>query len=188
MAYHLYNTEALVCGSRDSNTSDRAYILFTREAGMIWAQTKSVREERSKHRYALQDFSVIRVSLVYGKAGWRIVGTEPIANLYYDAKERSVRILLRNIVRLLRRVIRGEEATPDLYDDVLSMLSSLSEDILADEMETILTLRVLHALGYIAPQKAYQKLLEDTAYEGRTVESLRKGRQAIEGALAASHL
>ncbi|MBX2866580.1 recombination protein O N-terminal domain-containing protein [Candidatus Kaiserbacteria bacterium] len=188
MAYHLYNTEALVCGSRDSNTSDRAYILFTREAGMIWAQTKSVREERSKHRYALQDFSVIRVSLVHGKAGWRIVGTEPSTNLYYDAKERDVRILLRNVVRLLRRVIRGEEATPELYDDLLHTLKAVPKDVAASEMETVLTLRVLHALGYIAPQEVYQNLLEDNAYETRTPEGLRKASQVIEGALTASHL
>ena len=188
MAYHLYNTEALVCGSRDSNTSDRAYILFTREAGMIWAQTKSVREERSKHRYALQDFSVIRVSLVYGKAGWRIVGTEPIINLYYDAKQRGVRILLRNIVRLLRRVIRGEEATPELYDDLMDTLKGVPESVDASDMEIVLTLRILHALGYIAPQESYQNLLGDDAYESRTEKSLHRAKKAIEGALAASHL
>jgi len=192
MAYHIYNTEALVCGSRDSNTSDRAYLLFTREAGMVWAVVKSVREERSKHRYALQDFSVLRVSLIHGKAGWRIVGTESIGNLYYDATTRPMRTLFRNVIRLLRRVIRGEEATPVLYDDVIKVLMSAEEGMEHSELEAILTLRILHTLGYIAPKDSYGELLQEkemmTAYNARSKEGLRAAKKAIEGALIASHL
>ena len=191
MAYHLYNTEAIVCGSRDSNTSDRAYMLFTREAGMIWAQTKSVREERSKHRYALQDFSVIRVSLIQGKAGWRIVGTEPIENLYYDAAERGRRIMLRNSIRLLRRVIRGEEATPILYDVVAEALRYHAADIEYVTIETILSLRILAQLGYVASDTVLEPLLEGdirAAYDASNESSLRHAKKRIEGALTASHL
>jgi len=89
MSYATYTTEALVCGSRNNNTSDRAYLLFTEEVGMIWASARSVREERSKQRYALQDFSLIRVSLVKGKSGWRIGSVEATCNPFMEARSRS---------------------------------------------------------------------------------------------------
>ena len=72
MAYATYTTQALVCGTFDRNTADRSYRLFTREFGMVWADARSVRLEKSKQRSALTDFSVVRISLVRGKAGWKI--------------------------------------------------------------------------------------------------------------------
>lgn len=56
MAYETYTTEALVCGTFNRNTADRSYLLFTREAGMLYADARSVREERSRQRYALRTF------------------------------------------------------------------------------------------------------------------------------------
>ena len=56
MAYVTYTTLALVCGTFDQKTSDRSYMLFTREAGMLFASARSVREERSKQRYASTRF------------------------------------------------------------------------------------------------------------------------------------
>lgn len=168
-----------------------SYLLFTREAGMLWASAKSVREERSKHRYALQDFSIVRTSLVRGKGGWKVTGTEPIDNLYYTASTREGRTLLRNIVRLLRRFLHGESATPALYDDVLSALSQVPEQDAAD-VELVLALRILHALGYVAPRDAYRVLVEtQNAHEACAAlspENLAHGKKAIEHALTVSHL
>lgn len=154
----MYISEALVCGSRDTHTSDRSYLLFTREGGMIWASAKSAREERSKHRYALQDFSCARVSLVRGKAGWRLTGAEPLQSLYYGARLRSDRTLLRNIVRVLRRFLHGETPVPHMYDDVIDVLSSAHADTV--RAERTLTLRILSVLGYVAPQKELRMIID----------------------------
>lgn len=158
MAYEIYITDALVCGTKDSNTSDRSYLLFTRDAGMIWASAKSVREERSKHRYALQDFSVIRVSLVRGKAGWRITGTEPEKNLYFDCTTREARGAVRNMLRFLRRFLHGETPVPEVFDDIVTTNYGAFED--REKLETTLMLRALGTLGYIAPHGEYDKVLE----------------------------
>ena len=72
MSYQTYITDAVVVGSYASNTADKSYLLFTKRAGMLYATARSVREERSKQRYALQDFSHITVTLVKGKGGWCI--------------------------------------------------------------------------------------------------------------------
>lgn len=82
MAYVTYTTDAIVCGTYDRNTADRSYRLFTRELGMLYADARSVRLEKSKQRQALQDFSLIKVSLVKGKAGWKIGSVSEVQNYY----------------------------------------------------------------------------------------------------------
>lgn len=187
----MYITDALVCGSRDSNTSDRSYLLFTREVGMVWATARSVREEKSKQRFALQEFSTLRITLVRGKGGWRIAGVEPIQNIYYLATERSTRTLVRNIVRLLRRVIQGEEPHATIFDDVIVSFQK-SEYCNVDALELVLSLRILNTLGYVAVKDEYSKLLQGRyAYEVTDDLSDRQrsvSKEAIEKALVSSQL
>ena len=158
MAYQTYITEAIVCGSRASNTSDGVFLLFTRDAGMIHAHARSVREEKSKHRYALQPFSYLRTTLVRGKGGWRIIGTEPIKNFYSETTTREARSFLRNTTILLRRVIRGEIAYPEIFDDIICA-NTYSNNQNPEKLEKVLFLRTLNALGYVMPQPPYESLL-----------------------------
>jgi len=85
------------------NTSDKSFLLFTRDNGMLFATAKSVREEVSKQRQALQDFSRIRVSLVKGKTGWRIGSVESLRNDFSAAYDRETRGSVVSLYRLLRR-------------------------------------------------------------------------------------
>ncbi len=163
--YQTYITEALVCGSYDSNTADRSFLLFTKEAGMIYASAKSVREERSKQRYALQECSHIRATLVRGKSGWKIAGVEAIQNLYTLAETREARTLVRNSIRLLRRVIHGETVHEAIFQDVIEVCNQ-AKNHSHTRLEYVLALRILHTLGYIAPQTSYEKFLHGPiAYE-----------------------
>ncbi len=191
MAYQTYITEALVCGSYDSNTADRSFLLFTKEAGMLYATARSVREERSKQRYALQECSHIRTTLVRGKTGWKIAGVEPIQNLYAIATTREARALIRNCIRLLRRVIHGETLYSDVFKDVIDACSHVGHDSYT-KLECVLSLRILHALGYIAPQISYEKFLHGPImYElipAISVEVEQECREAIEHALLQSQL
>lgn len=191
MAYQTYITEALVCASYDSNSADRSYLLFTREAGMIHAHARSVREERSKQRFALQICSHIRVTLVRGKSGWKIAGVEPIRNLYAGSETREARAFLRNIILLLRRVIQGETAHAEIFDDVLRALERLPEHT-PHKLETILSLRILHALGYVALSTVSSPFLQSTLPYER-VELLDDAilvplRALLDNALTESHL
>lgn len=191
MSYKTYITEALVCGGRASNTSDKSFLLFTREAGMLYASAKSVREERSKQRYALQDFSLIRATLVHGRAGWRITGAESLTNVYADKSTREARGLVRNIIRLLRRLVQGETPHEALYDDVVTALIKTygSNEAL---LEKILTLRILHILGYIAPTEETAPLFtaNDIEILAKELDHTRANSYAtlIEKALRESHL
>jgi len=191
MAYQTYITEALVCGSRNNNTSDRLYLLFSRDAGMVWARARSVREERSKQRFALQDFSHVRATLVRGKGGWRIAGVEPISNMYYENATREARGLVRNIVHLLRRIVHGEVSHTGLFDDVIVSLTRCSECD-AKVLELILSFRILRELGYVAPRGEYDSILELT-YASDGVEIISDAQKrlcssALENALHSSQL
>lgn len=191
MAYPTYITEALVCGSYDSKTADRSFLLFTKEAGMIYAHAKSVREERSKQRYALQECSHIRVTLIHGKSGWKIAGAESIKNLYSLQETREARALLRNIIRLLRRVIHGETVYNEIFNDVVDVCTRKGK-YPAETLEHILSLRILHALGYVAPHPAYAKFLHcEMPYEHvatYTQNEKKACQEAINHALVQSQL
>jgi len=191
MAYQTYSTEAVVCGTKTSNTSDMLFTLFTREAGMIFVQAKSVREEKSKHRYSLQPFAHTRVTLVQGKSGWKITGTEPIRNLYSESENREARALWRNIVLFLRRVLQGETAYPDIFDDLLEVYRH-AQKVPREILEQVFYLRTLHTLGYVAPLQQYEELLNKKFSYGDatlvTTAVQKKCREVTDYALAQSQL
>jgi len=150
MAYATYTTEVLVCGTFDKNTADRSYLLFTREAGMVYADARSVREERSRQRYALQDFSSARVSLVKGKGGWRIGSIEPLENHYLLAVDKPARGSVVSIVRFLRRFAGAEEANPEVFDAIVAALRFVRTAVAhRDLLERIVMVRTLVELGYV---------------------------------------
>jgi recombinational DNA repair protein (RecF pathway) len=196
VAYQTYTTDALVVGSEDRLTADRLIVLFTREAGLVHARAISVRREKSKLRYGLQDFSLVRVSLVRGKQGWRIIGAERADNLYFSAGDRHVRGALLRVLKLVRRLVRGEETHVALYDiltDGLHALSVCAETELV-RGERVLMLRILSTLGYIAPEDAYTHALaaaslrEALSSQADSISEERAVRVAIDEALLVSQL
>lgn len=150
MSYHTYTTEALVCGSFLHNTADKVFLLFTRELGMLYATAKSVREERSKQRFALQDFSLIRVSLIKGKQGWRVGSVEADTNYFAKADDRLTRGSVVLLFKTLRRFIHGEEPLLKLFDFCLLTLNDLYK-IEGDRVvwNLVLQLKILYELGYV---------------------------------------
>lgn len=187
MSYATYTTDAIVCGSKESNTADRSYLLFTKHAGMLWATARSVRLENSKQRFALQDFSIIRVSLVRGKSGWRVGSVESMGNSFTRARSRSERALVQTVIRNLRRFLHGEESVPAIFEDARRLLVRIGSDELTNAGD-VFTLRLLHHLGYIHTRASFAPLLEGTIESVYTESVSAEGHQAIERAYAASHL
>lgn len=192
MAYSTYTTEALVCGTFDRNTADRSYLLFTRDAGMLYADARSVREERSRQRYALQDFSLVRVSLVKGKRSWKIGSIQAITNYYTVAVDKTARGSVVSICRSLRRFISGEEATPALFDylkEALGVVSGVVEH--RAWVEQIIQVRLLTELGYVDRNKTPPLVVEaqptqiDANYSKDVIKQLDK---LLSQAVSSSHL
>jgi DNA repair protein RecO len=193
MSYQTYTTEALVCGSFLHNTADKVFILFTREMGMLYATAKSVREERSKQRFALQDFSLIRVSLIKGKQGWRVGSVEAKTNYFTKAEDRTSRGSVVLIFKTLRRFIHGEESTPILFDFCLLALEGVGR-IMSKERsfwDLIVELKILNELGYVDENNLpfgfkTAKFSELGGFQTELYGS--KLEQLIEKAIANSHL
>lgn len=192
MAYETYTTEALVCGTFDRNTADRSFLLFTREAGMLYADARSVREERSRQRYALQDFSLLRVSLVKGKRGWRVGSIEPIKNYYHDAVDKAARGSVVQLGRLLRRFLKGEEVHTRLFDYVREALEVLRTDPTKRPfVELVITVEILGFLGYVDANQVPEELrgLGPTAIAAHQSEKLHKHLERLyTHAVSVSHL
>ncbi len=150
MLYNTLTTEALVCGVYDRNTSDRSYLLFTKKAGMIYANARSAREEKSKQRYSLQEFSLVRVSLIKVKRGWRIGSVEAQKNYYQEAVDRESRGSVVSVFRLLRRFVKGEEVSEVLFDFSLKSLGNVSKYIERQSFVlVVIQVKILRLLGYV---------------------------------------
>jgi recombinational DNA repair protein (RecF pathway) len=152
MSYQTYITDAIVVGSFANNTADKSFLLFTKRAGMLYASARSVREERSKQRYALQDFSLITVTLIKGKTGWRVGSVETEGNIFGSALSRQARGSVVRVLKLLRRFVAGEEPHPELYDELVYGLRYVASDIASHRAlaEEIIEARILSILGYIS--------------------------------------
>lgn len=152
MTYATYITDAIVVGSYANNTADKSFLLFTKRAGMLYASARSVREERSKQRYALQDFSLITVTLIKGKTGWRVGSVDTEGNIFGSALSRQARGSVVRVLKLLRRFVAGEEPHSELYDELLYGLRYLAADTATHRVlaEEIIEARMLSILGYIS--------------------------------------
>lgn len=189
MSHKIYTTEAIVVGSRFNNTSDKSFLLFTRSAGMLWATGKSVREERSKQRFALQEFSFIRASLVKGRHGWRLGSVVALDNFFTHVNNRESRLAIVTIIKRIRQFLHGESNHFELFDETVQILNKLKTEN-SSELERlvdIFTLRFLFALGYVASELSFSNYLKETKW-WELPPLPKEARKAIEKAQRASHL
>lgn len=165
MAHHRYQTEALILGSSPVGEANRFIDMFTEGLGRVRGVARSVREERSKLRYSLEDFSISNVSLVRGKEVWRVVGAEAKHNLHYEFKERiEERDTIIRLLSLLKRLLNGEEENRELFRVVSDSFSFLRTNSLNKEelsnFECLVALRVLYNLGYLAKDSENAHFIE----------------------------
>ena len=194
MAYETYTTEALVCGSHMRGEHDATIRLYTKGAGMIYARAGGVRAGQSKLRYALQDFSYTKVSLVHGRIEWRIIGAVSIENFYYQSERREARVSQLASMRALRRLMQGGTAHPELFDMVIESMRSLATGLHTGIGEQLFLLRLLYQLGYVAPHSSLDSLVSsETLIEACSLYT-KGGRiqkvvaDIIDKALLSSHL
>ncbi len=190
MAYQTYTTKALVCGSYTQGTADKAFLLFTREAGMLFAVARSVREERSRQRYALQEFSSLQVALIKGKQGWRIGSVVSEGSLYPKMLTREARGVLSRLIKYLRRYVVGEVPDPAFYDEMMGLLIGIAtvppEHLTTYELFG--TLRILARLGYVAVPPPLLPFLEPEVAWADALPHAGAAEVLIAQAESASHL
>lgn len=161
--YQKYHTDALVLGSREYGEADKVCVLFTQEFGLVRARASAVRAEKSRMRFALQDFTHATVSLVRGARGWRVAGA---AVKTHAPKELPSLAVFARVSRLVTRLVHGEEKNEYLYDVLAGAHESLQaapNDMLSS-VELVCVARVLYALGYLSTPALGSALFTHTAY------------------------
>lgn len=200
MSHTLYTTECIVLGGHDSGEANRYISLFTKEIGLVKAVARSVREEKSKLRYSLQNFSFTDATLVRGREVWRITGAQEIYSLHQELKyEEGKLFVVTQVLNLLQRLVHGEEKNEYLFDTLRSGLEFVRSNNMDDEMlknfEHLMVLRILYSLGYIAKKDDkdnFANLLQSTKVDGELLIKTQSERKqvlfAINRALKEAHL
>lgn len=150
-------------GGTPTGEGSKTVALFTRELGFLTASAQSVREERSKLRYGLQEFSYSDTTLVRGKEFWRLTRADLIENVSEELADskKAVRMVAR-VVALLRRLLVGEEKNEPLFIAVLDgfrYVKNTARENSIEGAEIVLVLRILYFLGYLAPRGEFDPFL-----------------------------
>lgn len=197
MSHTLYSTECIVLGSLNSGEANKYISLFTKEIGLVKAVAKSVREEKSKLRYSLQNLSFTNATLVRGREVWRITGAEEQYSLHQELKDDEDKLfVITQILNLLNRLVHGEEKNEYLFNTLSDGLEYLRDNNIDKEtlknFEHFVVLRILYSLGYIAKKDKLDEVLQKTFVDRDILEKVQKERKnivsAINRALKEAHL
>ncbi|PIR85020.1 hypothetical protein COU15_02940 [Candidatus Kaiserbacteria bacterium CG10_big_fil_rev_8_21_14_0_10_45_20] len=148
-------SRAVVIGRYSAGEGSVRVLLYTEELGMVTAIAKSAREERSKLRPHLQGGTTGTFSLVRGAYDWRVIGAVDTQNKYFSfVKNAPAQRASANVIHLVSQLVRGEGSDPGFFDalwDLLHSLNALDENEVRIA-ERLAVLRILFALGYVAPE------------------------------------
>src|SRR3989344_2202782 len=103
--HSIYKTEGLVLASRGVGEANKIYDILTKDLGLIRATAQGVRNQGSKLRPHLGEFSASEVAFVRGKTGWRVTDANLRVNYHLQLmmdKEKST--VAARIFSLLRRL------------------------------------------------------------------------------------
>ncbi|MBP9669109.1 MAG: recombination protein O N-terminal domain-containing protein [Candidatus Pacebacteria bacterium] len=182
--YQKYTTDAIVLGTRERGEADKTIILLTKDFGLLFARAIGARKESSLMRYALVTGSASRISLVRGKREWRVAGASSVSSGLPPA---SLHVFAR-MSRLISRLVHGEEESEHLFETVRAAHEALlcAEAKALPSIELLAVARVLHSLGYIAPEAVGSALFVQTAYTPEMAAETEKARIALLGAVNAA--
>ncbi len=172
MSHHIYTTPGFVVESFPTGEAGKFIYVFTRDLGMVAGVAQGIRLSQSKLRYHAQDFSFANFSLVRGKEVWRIVGAEKIADDKSDIKNTgdgskdAPSLLFVRVLKILKRLVPGEEKNEALFETVLAAGHFLKTASPADEInaEYIIMLRILNHLGYVRKIDTLEPFLKDDTF------------------------
>lgn len=195
--YAIHTTPGLIIDSRPYGEAGKMISVFTRDLGLITATAVGIRFEKSKLRYHTQDYSLGSFSFVRGKEFWRLTSAEGTGMEKGKREEGREGELIARIALLLRRLLHGEEPHPELFGCVescarfLDAAGSIDQEALKT-LESIVVLRMLHALGYIGNDEPLRQYIGAPEITDELLERAGPNRtlinQHINKALKESHL
>ncbi len=122
--------------------------MVTDRFGRIGCHVRGVSYLKSKLRYSLEPYSLVKATILQTKSGqWRLINAVLIKNLYYDLsnKDREVIVRLQN---LLSRAVPPDELSSFEYEtDLLQALQNNTSIILNNYL--LVAIDILRRNGYI---------------------------------------
>ena len=188
--HHIYTTPAFIVHSSPYGEAGKFLLLFTKDFGMIGAVAQGIRLAQSKLRYHVQDANFSNISVVRGKEVWRVTGAH---ELPYTST--SGTILHLKILKLLKRLLHGEEKNEKLFEIIEELYKTPIKEEIKEEnyeaIECLTILRILNTLGYIS-NKDFSKYIENNLLNQELLESFKVDKkkivEVVNSALKASHL
>ena len=197
MPHYIHHTNGIILHSFNIGESHKVIEVLTEKLGFIRANVRSVRNERSKLRYGLENLSETTLSLVRGREVWRVTGALPRQNFYHSLKDDFEKLtLLLRIITLVRRLVQGEEKNKYLYLVIRELCIALSGGEHTEEelegIECVAALRILHNLGYLKHESVFVRFFDDTMFSKEVAQDAYKKKEKaileINNSLTASHL
>jgi recombinational DNA repair protein (RecF pathway) len=141
--YEKTITQGLVLHKRGVGEANTLAFILTPDLGLVRARAQSARREASKLRYGIEPLTLGRYTFVRGAHEWRLTGVD-------DLERIPTSPMAGRIIRLLLRLVQGQEPNERLYSDVVAGLVLPS----SAEAEAVLVLRILSHLGYLPHTEA----------------------------------
>ncbi|HEY4489690.1 MAG TPA: DNA repair protein RecO [Candidatus Paceibacterota bacterium] len=195
MPYRIYNTKAVILKSSPHGEADKNIIMLTEDLGLIRAQAKGVRYEKSKLNSKLQEMNLSEVGLVRGKNSWRLTSAIGIQNYFRLLRNQKSKVqVFSRVLNLILQLIHGEEKNSHLFNLIADAGNFLIKKNLSTNeimiFELILVLRVLEQLGYINQRGELKELTNSSWGEAIAIgeKSKQKIVAGINNALKESHL
>ncbi len=182
MSYHIYTTPSIVLKRVAFGESDTVLYVLTRDLGLIIASAKSTRLIVSKLRNSLQEYSLVNISCVKGKNGWKITNSGESRNLFFDCPV-SHRKVLSQISSVLVKNIVGEFPQKEIFEMVkesFSFLENIKEEDLKD-FEILTVLRLMKELGYVAVDEEFKKYFDSSSPIEAKVSFVKNDRLKLVG-------
>jgi len=162
--HHIYTTPAFVVHSTPHGEAGKFLLLFTKEFGMIGVVAQGIRLGQSKLRFHVQDASYFNASVVRGKEVWRLTGA-------LEIEHTKGKILHLKILKLLKRLLQGEERNDNLFAIVQELYNSKINENDFEIIECITVLRVLNSLGYVKNIQEFETYLNTNNIDTDTLKS-----------------
>ncbi len=157
MAYHLYQTEGFVMGERSSGEANKIFYILTPDLGLIAVMAQGIRHLKSKLKFHLDKLAHLKLVVVRGRELWRLTNAEKMDDLRGIYQDPAKLKHLAKVFSILNHLIRGEEKSEELFQDLKKSLEFLCElkpgeengQQLLTSWEYVVLLRLLKHLGYL---------------------------------------
>ena len=182
MYHHIYHTQGFILSSRNVGEANKMLTIFTRELGLVRAVVQGIRLEKSKLKFALQDFSFANIDLVKGREVWRVTSAKNITSLPILRRDKDSLVLMLRISGLIERFCGPEIINDKIFDEFIQSLYLLDDENLEKDtreaLELHLVLRIMHELGYVGDSDILGKYLS-TSFDKEKTKMLLNEKQSI---------